>query len=112
MLRLRLDSIWSPNLVPEDTGVPHDIHHCQLYMKTKISDKEGHFKVFTFQVCTPSTLSEFESGNFLKYVLVLEKFDWQAIQKRIKGLVEDCEDCTNWNEAITALASSLEYKGE
>lgn len=111
IMKLRIDSIWSPNLIPESTGTPTDVYHFHLYMKIRVSDREGHFKVFNFQVCSPSALSDSESGVFLKHILVLEKFDWKIMQDRISHLIAECENCSTWEAAVVKLAGSLEYTG-
>ncbi len=110
-MRLKIDSIWSPNLRPEESGLPPDIHQFHLYMKVKISDQVNHFKVFDFQVCSPTALSDSESGAFLKHILVMEVFDWDLIKSRIKILLEECNQCATWEDAVKKMAGSLEYRG-
>ena len=110
-MKLRIESIWSPNLIPESSGMPPDIHHFHLYMKIRVTDRESRFKVFNFQVCSPSALSDSESGVFLKHILVLEKFDWLTIKDRIIKLIAECENCPTWEAAVIKLAGSLEYTG-
>jgi hypothetical protein len=110
-MKLKIDSIWSPNLIPESSGVPPDTHHFHLYMKIRVTDRESRFKVFNFQVCSPSALSDSESGVFLKHILVLEKFDWLTIKERIILLIAECENCATWEDAVSKLAGSLEYTG-
>ena len=110
-MKLTNELIWSPNLIPESSGLPSDIYHFHLYMKIRVSDRDNHFKVFNFQVCSPSALSDSESGVFLKHILVLEKFDWKNIKERLNLLIEECQNCPTWEAAVAKLAGSLEYTG-
>lgn len=108
---LKIDSIWSPNLAPETSGKPADVHHFHVYMKIKVSGADGQSKIFNFQVCSPSALSDSESGVFLKHILVLEKFDWDIMRQRIIRLIAECQQCNTWEAAVGKLAGSLEYTG-
>ncbi|MBL8046253.1 MAG: hypothetical protein JNL09_06920 [Anaerolineales bacterium] len=109
-MHLRINSIWSPDLRHPSDGLPEDLSHFNLFFQVALSEQgEAGHEVFEFTVCSPSALSEIESGRFISNVLVLKTFEWDALHQRVQKLLLHCSSCKNWADVIEKLSGSLKH---
>jgi hypothetical protein len=104
-MRLKIHSIWSPDLDEPSSGLPKDIRDFSVFMQVAISQRfhRGH-EVFQFFACSTGKLQT-EHQPALEF----REFDWSAIRLKISALLEGCITCKTWDDVIAKLAPSLEY---
>jgi hypothetical protein len=109
---LQIEELWSPDLHPPD-GVPADRSHFDVFVQVALSERgKGGAEVFGFRACSPSALSKIESGTFLSTLLILDKFDWDSINDRLRKLLMHCASCVSWECVIKKLSGSVRHDGE
>jgi len=109
-MRLRVKSLWSPDLSPPSEGGPRDAHDFDVFLQMAIEEEggsEGH-EVFNARVCSPSALSRSSSGEFVN-ALVLRRFDWMEIHGRLNKLLLHASSCPDWAAAIQKLAPFIQH---
>lgn len=101
--------MWSPDLNPPSEGTPEDLNNFSIILQISIGEvgKPGG-EVFSLTVCSPSMIEK-ESGLFIQHTLVLDKFDWEIVNRRIEKLLTLVQNSTSWNEVILKLAGLLHY---
>ena len=87
-MNLQIQDMWSPDLHPPSTGNPTDPLDFEVFVQVVLHvASEAGREVFSFRVCSPSALARAESGTFITDTLVLERFDWLAIKRRLAKLL-------------------------
>jgi hypothetical protein len=66
-------------------------------------------EVFSLTVSSPSALSQAPSGTFVTSTLVLDRFDWLTLRRRVEKLLAQCGDCRDWSEVIQRLSGFLRH---
>jgi hypothetical protein len=109
-MQLEIKTMWSPDLTPPSSGLPPDLAHFALLMQVELSEKEqSGGEVFSFTVCSPSSLAQTSSGTFVQTTLVLNQFSWQVVQDRLEKLIAQCYSCENWSDVVNTLSGYLQY---
>ena len=102
--------MWSPDLDPPSTGLPADTEDYEVAMQVRLSERgEAGGEVFSFTVCSPSALSDVDSGRFVTHTLVLMPFRWDTLRARLDKLLSQCSSCTTWHEVIDRLLPFLRH---
>ena len=112
-MNLEIQSIWSPDLNPPSNGLPENVLDFDVFIQMRIGevDKSGS-EVFGCRVCSTSTLSKSEYGQFISHTLVVKQFDWSEIEKRIEKLLLHVSSCATWDCVIKKLSPCIEYADE
>lgn len=108
-MKLQCKFLWSPDLVPPSEGMPNDPQNFDVFMQVAVEEvgKEGH-EVFDFRVCSAAALSATPTGTFVS-ALVLHRFDWAELRKRMDKLLLHTTSCPDWKAAIAQLNPYLHY---
>jgi len=108
---VEIQEIWSPDLEPE--GLPADTENYHVFMQVCIGERGAiGGEVFNFKVCSRSAFDHVQSGTFVSHVLVLEPFNWSALEARLMKLLHHADSCTDWDCVIKKLAGFLRYSDE
>ena len=109
-MKLYIDSLWSPDLDPPSSGLPHHLQSFDLLVQVALSERgQRGREVFSLRVCTPERLAAAEPGQFVSHVLVLRQFSWSSVTERLERLLRHTESCSTWGECIAALSPYLRY---
>lgn len=109
-MKLEVQTIWSPDLDPPSEGLPRDKLDFDVFLQISIGEvgKPGG-EVFNCRVCSVSALANAQPGQFISHTLVLEKFDWSEIKKRIDKLLLHVSSCKDWDCVIKQLYPCIQY---
>jgi hypothetical protein len=107
-MNLEVVSIWSPDLINQDS--PQNINEFDVFLQISLKEKGGKgSEVFACRVCSPSMLAETISGSFIKSTLCLSEFNWDEIRKRIEKVIIHTGSCQTWDCVIKKLTGYLDY---
>lgn len=109
-MKLEIKRIWSPDLELTEENSPDNIKDFSVLVQVGIGqkDQEGD-EVFSLTVCSPSQLKDFMPGMFIKDTLVLDKFNWEQLKKRIEKLLTHTQGAKDWSEVIQKLSGLMYY---
>lgn len=109
-MKIEIESMWSPDLSPPSEGVPSDIKDFNVFIQISLreSGKPGS-EVFNCRVCSPMALARMQTGMFISHTLVLKRFEWGEIKKRIDKLLMHVSSCSDWDCVLKKLSCCLEY---
>lgn len=109
-MNLEIQTIWSPDLDPPSGGLPKDTFDFDVFVQVSIGEagKAGG-ELFNCRICSASALVNAEPGRFISHTLVLDKFDWSAIRKRMDKLLLHASSCKDWDSVITQLYPCLQH---
>jgi hypothetical protein len=112
-MKLEIQDLWSPGLTPPSEGLPADLDDYNLFMQVSIGEaREPGGEVFGFTVCSPSALARAESGTFVGPTLVLQPFNWEALEICLTKLLRHAGSCADWECVVKRLAGFLRYSDD
>jgi hypothetical protein len=102
-MRLKIEHVGSPDL--DSDKLPADPQDFAVYMEAWLHQRfhRGHV-IFIFFVCSPGRDSPDKQPS-----MVMERFDWGEIQRRVSELAAECRECKTWDDVIAKLKGTLEY---
>ena len=112
-MKLEIQNLWSSDLAQTSNNLPDNLLEFDLSVQFSLSEigKPGG-ELFNCRVCSVSELSKAEHGQFITSTLVLDKFDWQELKKRIEKLLLHTSSCTSGECVIKKLLPCVEYIDE
>lgn len=108
-MKLELQTLWSPDVNPPSEGLPPDQFNFNVFVQFKVGEvgKAGG-EVFNCRVCSASALAETAPGTFVSS-LVLARFDWSELKRRLEKLLLHTASSENWSSVIQKLSPFVQY---
>ena len=112
-MNLELQTIWSPDVNPPSSGLPGDIFNFDIFVQMSVGEVGiSGGEVFECRVCSATALATAESGQFISHTLVLDRFEWSAVESRINNLLRHAGSCKDWNCVIKSLYPCVKYSDQ
>lgn len=114
MTALRIKSTHSPDVdidiwEPADGDIVHFLLQVEIGQTT-----DDRADVFQVVIATPEGLRAASPGGEVlsdRATIVLSEFSWEAVWRRIKEILSECEGQT-WNESVLKLQRYLRWEYE
>lgn len=89
-------------------ALPADPRCCSVAMTAEIGF-DGGAEEFNFTVITPSVLSDDAGTRWGHGYLIVEEFDWNAVERAVARLLMHAER-SNWPDAARELAKEMRWE--
>jgi len=104
-----LKALQSDDLDPCDSGYPDDIEDFDILIEIDLCFKnyQANSVFFEFYVASQKALSRRPANSFMPPTLVLDEFNWNAIEKHVVKLLSHISGSKSWPEVAIRLSGQV-----
>ena len=114
-IKAKIDGLFSVDLPDPSTDFPEDPEDCWIIVMADIGlEGSPGADEFTFYVCTPKRLSkvvQHEGFQFGRHLLIVERFDWDTVERAIARICEEATGDT-WEQVAKKIGRYGQWEFE